>query len=145
MKRIWSKLLPPKYNYEVDSKEWMQNIESYWKSNDNYEVMSCFLLTKWGKIEHVCIYNTYNADISSQTIRHILQELFGFERTAINIIDEKSLLDKDVVQLWLLPQNTRLSNVIDEINENRFYMISQEKQLDVYEFMNHLAEMLHIV
>ena len=117
--RVWLDVLPPKYlhdSFGVYHGKWMPDMDRCWESNDGYQVMSRMLSTPWGKVEHVSIMRTDEAnalssggerDISWAIKQEIKNELFGEKRLAIEVFPkQKNLVDvMDVYHLWVFDKS----------------------------------------
>jgi hypothetical protein len=114
MARVWHKLLPPKKMQEymsVYQGVWMPQMDRYWESEDGYNVCSRLIKTAWGNVEHVTIQRTRGGgDIPWAMKQEIKDELFGFQRVAIEVFpSKKNLIDVcDVYHLWVLPKDFKL-------------------------------------
>lgn len=114
MARVWHKLVPPKKLQEVANiyqGVWMPQMDRYWESEDGYTAMSRLIKTPWGDVEHLTI-NTMcgSSDIPWAVKQEIKDELFGFQRVAIEVFPaKKNLIDVcNVYHLWVLPKDFRL-------------------------------------
>lgn len=115
MSRIWKETLSPAYmheHYGVYQGIWMPQMDRCWMSDDNIQVLSRLLMTKWGKVEHVTITmpcamtSKGESDIPWDVKMQIKNELFGENRLAIEVFPkEKNLVDiSDVYHLWVFPK-----------------------------------------
>lgn len=151
--RKWIKAIPPKMLHDklgIYNGIWMPQMDRCWRSDDGYSVMSRLLNTKWGKIEHVTIQKISqklsgdgSEDIPWRIKQEIKNELFGENRTAIEIFpEEKELIDVcDVYHLWVFekgfkmpfgihPDQSKLSNYI-----NRGYNFTESDAREYEEFI----------
>ena len=117
MARIWHKTIPPKKAQEVlniYSGVWMPQLDRAWESEDGYTVMSRQIKTAWGVVEHITVDRLggdgFGGDIPWKIKQEIKDELFGFQRTAIEVFpSKKNLVDaRDVYHLWLLPKDFKM-------------------------------------
>ena len=117
MSRIWHKTIPPKKAQEVlhiYEGIWMPQLDRSWESEDGYTVMSRQIKTAWGIVEHITIDrlggNGFGGDIPWAVKQEIKDELFGFQRIAIEVFpSKKNLVDaRDVYHLWLLPKDFKI-------------------------------------
>lgn len=114
MGRVWHKLIPPKKiqeHFSVYRGIWMPQMDRYWESEDGYSVMSRQIKTAWGVVEHITIQNISGVgDVSWAVKQEIKDDLFGFQRTAIEVFpSKKNLIDVcDVYHLWLLPKEFKM-------------------------------------
>lgn len=79
-------------------------------TDGEYAVMSRTIQTEWGLMDHVCIRNKDNTDISWLHKQTIKNELYGEERTAIEVFPAVSdLVDEaNMYHLWILPKGMKL-------------------------------------
>lgn len=115
MNRRWIKGLPPKIANELIPDfykgSWNPHMDRYWESTDGYSVSSRQIKTDWGVVEHVTIHRmAHGGDIPWSVKQEIKDELFGFNRTAIEVYPtKKNLVDVcDVYHLWVLPKDFTL-------------------------------------
>lgn len=96
---------------------WMPQMDRCWESDDGYSVLSRLVRTKWGKVEHVTIQrknkglsNDGTYDVPWAVKQQIKDELFGKDRTAIEVFPtEKLLVDVcDVYHLWVFEKGFEL-------------------------------------
>lgn len=120
--RKWIKSMSPRHVNALTncySGQWMPQMDRCWQSDDGFCVMSRLLRTKWGKVEHVTIIkvdknNIASADgsrdISWATKQEIKNELFGANKTAIEVFpSDKYLVDEcDVYHLWVFEKGFEL-------------------------------------
>lgn len=88
---------------------WVRELDKAW-SDGEYAVMSRQIDTEWGKVDHVCIRNVDSTDIPWAAKQRIKNELFGRERTAIEVFPaESQLVDAaNMYHLWVLPEKMQL-------------------------------------
>ncbi|WP_336770535.1 DUF7694 domain-containing protein [Bacillus bombysepticus] len=84
-------------------------------SNGKYAVMIRSVKTEWGVVEHACIRNAANTDIPWKDKQKIKDELFGKERTAIEVFPKQSELvdEANMYHIWVLPEGMDLPFKID--------------------------------
>ncbi|GAB6463893.1 hypothetical protein bcgnr5390_17090 [Bacillus luti] len=84
-------------------------------SNGKYAVMIRKVETEWGIVEHACIRNAANTDIPWKDKQRIKDELFGKERTAIEVFPKQSELvdEANMYHIWVLPEGMDLPFKID--------------------------------
>ena len=140
MARIWRETISPKFlhdQYGMYNGDWFKQMDRCWKSDDGYTVCSRLIRTEIGNVEHATItrhgqtgiggkvvdpdgnaWNTETMAISFEGERdipwkikqEIKNELFGENRTAIEVFPENSrLVDAcDVYHLWILPKRFKM-------------------------------------
>ncbi len=88
---------------------WVAELNKAWVDGE-YAVMSREIETDWGYVEHVCIRNVDNTDIPWAAKQRIKNELFGHERTAIEVFPaESQLVDAaNMYHIWVLPEKMKL-------------------------------------
>lgn len=120
MGRVWHKVIPPKKVQEITPMYqgvWMPYLDRAWESEDGYGVMSRLIKTAWGTVEHVTIQKLGvismggAADIPWSVKQEIKDELFGFNRMAIEVFPtKKNLIDVcDVYHLWVFPKDFKMA------------------------------------
>lgn len=79
-------------------------------SNGQYAVMTRTIQTDWGEVIHACIRNIDSTDIPWAEKQRIKNELFGSERTAIEVFPKESELvdEANMYHLWVLPKDVEL-------------------------------------
>ncbi|MCZ8516830.1 hypothetical protein O9H85_31595 [Paenibacillus filicis] len=79
-------------------------------SDGKYAVMTRTIETEWGTIEHACMRNAVNSDIPWAEKQRIKNELFGPDRTAIEVFPaEVDLVDEaNMYHIWILPRGMKL-------------------------------------
>lgn len=89
---------------------WCKQMDRCWRQDRKYVVMSRLIKTDWGIVEHICIRNQDNTDIPWAEKQRIKNELFGRNRTAIEVFPgEDRLVDEaGMYHLWLLPKEFSL-------------------------------------
>lgn len=90
---------------------WFAEINKVWVDESRiYCVMSRPVKTEWGEVEHVCIRNADSTDIPWAEKWRIKNELFGTDRTAIEVYPtEDDLVDAAAMyHLWILPHGMKL-------------------------------------
>lgn len=86
---------------------WFGELNKAWVDElSEYAVMSREIETEWGFVEHVCIRNSDNTDIPWREKQRIKNELFGKDRTAIEVFPtETELVDEaNMYHIWVLPK-----------------------------------------
>jgi len=89
---------------------WCAQLDRCYVQDRKYVVMSRLLQTEIGTVEHVCIRNTDNSDITWSEKQRIKNELFGDRATAIEVYPKRSRLVDEVgmYHLWILPEGFEL-------------------------------------
>lgn len=114
MGRIWHKIIPPKKVQELFhlyEGTWLPLMDQCWESEDGYNVMSRQIRTSFGVVEHITIQNAEGkGDVPWSVKQEIKDELFGFNRIAIEVFPaKKNLVDVcDVYHMWLLPKDFKM-------------------------------------
>ena len=112
--RTWYKMPSPKLAHEkfgVYNGEWFPQMDRCWESSDGYSVTSRQIRTEWGTVEHVAIQRMgAGDDVPWATKQEIKDELFGRDRTAIEVFpSKKNLIDVcDIYHLWILPKDFKI-------------------------------------
>lgn len=121
MSRVWHKTIPPKKAQELMNiyhGVWLPQMDRCWESEDGYSVMSRQIKTVYGTVEHVTIQKLGGgiamggvAEVPWSVKQEIKDELFGFNRVAIEVFPEKKhLVDVcDVYHLWVLPKGYKMA------------------------------------
>jgi len=83
---------------------------AYVDINSEYAVMVRTISTKWGTVDHACIRNTKSTDIPWREKQRIKNELFGQDRTAIEVFPaEIDLVDEaNMYHLWVFEKGVKL-------------------------------------
>lgn len=83
---------------------------------NEYCVMVRTIATEWGLVEHACIRNTPNTDIPWIEKQRIKNEIFGIDRTAIEVFPAESQLvdDANMYHFWVLPETLTLPFTLKE-------------------------------
>lgn len=89
---------------------WCNDLDRSYKSGGKYIVMTRLINTSWGVVEHAFIRNKDNTDISWAEKQKIKNELFGKNRTAIEVFpaDNRLIDHAGAYHLWVLPENMAL-------------------------------------
>lgn len=79
-------------------------------SNGKYAVMIRTIETEWGTVDHACIRNVASSDIPWRDKQKIKNELFGQDRTAIEVFPtEEDLVDAaNMYHLWIFKKGFKL-------------------------------------
>lgn len=79
----------------------------YVDEKQEYCVMIRTVETEWGLVEHACIRNALNTDISWSEKQRIKNEIFGEDRTAIEVFPTTANLvdEANMYHLWVLPES----------------------------------------
>lgn len=90
--------------------DWCGRMDRCYRQDRKYIVMTRQIQTDWGVIEHACIRNRDNTDISWAEKQRIKNELFGEKAVAIEIFPSKERLVDSVnmYHLWVLPEGMEL-------------------------------------
>ena len=82
----------------------------YVDKSQTYVVMLRTLETSWGTVEHACIRNAENTDIPWREKQRIKNEIFGEERTAIEVFPAESELTDQAMMyhIWILPESMKI-------------------------------------
>lgn len=104
----WKRELSPKDMGYGDG--WCGDLDRCYRLDRKYVVMSRLINTKIGTVEHFCIRNRDNTDISWAEKQRIKNDLAGRKRTAIEIFpSEDRLIDEaGMYHLWILPEGYEL-------------------------------------
>lgn len=125
MSRVWKDTLSPKAVNEMlgvyENSTWHKQCDRCWISDDGYQVCSRLIRTEIGNVEHVTISkmdndiekklsNDGSLDVPWNVKQEIKDELFGKDRTAIEVFpEEKRLVDVcDIYHLWVLPKKFKM-------------------------------------
>jgi hypothetical protein len=90
---------------------WFGELDRCFVDIDNiYCVMVRTVETEWGLVEHACIRNVRNTDIPWSEKQRIKDEIFGPERTAIEVFPSASQLvdEANMYHFWVLPESLKL-------------------------------------
>lgn len=90
---------------------WFAELNKAWvDENMEYAVLSREVETPWGIVTHACIRNAPDTDIPWAEKQRIKNELFGEDRTAIEVFPTSTdLVDEaNMYHLWILPKNMKL-------------------------------------
>lgn len=104
----WERVLSPKdLNY---GHGWVIDLDRSYKYGGKYVVMTRLINTSWGIIEHAFIQDKNNTAISWAEKQKIKNELFGKNRTAIEVYPpDNRLVDAvNAYHLWVLPESMTL-------------------------------------
>jgi hypothetical protein len=82
----------------------------YVDEKQEYCVMVRSVETEWGKVDHACIRNVPNSDIPWAEKQRIKNEIFGQERTAVEVFPTTAdLVDEaNMYHIWVLPDGMKL-------------------------------------
>ena len=82
----------------------------YVDENQYYCVMIRTVDTDWGKVEHMCMRNAESKDIPWAEMQCIKNEIFGEERTAIEVFPPVSELvdEANMYHLWVFAEGFKL-------------------------------------
>ncbi|HJV46622.1 MAG TPA: hypothetical protein VJ824_12985 [Bacillota bacterium] len=82
----------------------------YRDEGSKYVVMIRTIETSWGPVEHVCIRNADSTDIPWREKQRIKNEIFGTDRTALEVFpSESDLVDEaNMYHIWILPESMEL-------------------------------------
>lgn len=88
---------------------WVMDVEAFF-TNGKYAVQIRTLQTPWGPVEHAAISTLTGVDIPWRDKQRIKNELFGPERTAVEVFPAESRLvdGANMFHLWILPAGTTL-------------------------------------
>ena len=88
---------------------WFGELNKAWVDSA-YAVMSRTIQTDWGEVEHACIRNIDNTDIPWAEKQRIKNELFGEDRTAIEVFPTTAdLVDEaNMYHIWVLPKGFKI-------------------------------------
>lgn len=89
---------------------WFGELDRVFRQGNEYVVMVRNVETDWGIVQHACIRNADNTDISWAEKQRIKNELFGKESIAIEVFPKESeLVDQaNMYHLWILPTEMNL-------------------------------------
>lgn len=89
---------------------WCNDFDRCWREGRQYVVMSRQLKTEQGIVGHVCVRNVDNSDIPWIEKQRIKNELFGSDRTAIEVFpsQERLIDDAGMYHFWVLPKEFEL-------------------------------------
>ena len=89
---------------------WCRDLDRCYREGRKLLVMSRLINTDIGVVEHMCIRNQDNSDISWATKQRIKNELAGRNRTAIEIFPAADRLvdEAGMYHLWILPEGYEL-------------------------------------
>lgn len=104
----WERVLSPRDTGY--GKGWCNDLDRGYKLGKQYVVLTRLINTEWGIVEHVFIRNKDNTDISWSEKQKIKNDLFGKNKTAIEVFPkEERLIDAvGAYHLWVLPENMEL-------------------------------------
>lgn len=104
----WIRELSPKDKGYGDG--WCGDLDRCFRLGRKYVVMSRLIDTAIGTVEHLCIRNADNSDISWSEKQKIKNDLIGRKRTAIEIFPSESRLidEAGMYHLWVLPEEINL-------------------------------------
>jgi len=97
--------LKPSPNEKNRGSGWLHDMTTAFVDKDrNYCIMIREFICEWGKVEHACIRNKENTDISWSEKQRIKNEIFGNEAVAIEIFPKESELvdEANMYHLWIL-------------------------------------------
>ena len=97
--------LKPSPNEKNRGNGWLHDMTTVFVDKDkNYCVMIREFNCEWGNVEHACIRNKENTDISWAEKQRIKNEIFGKEAVAIEIFPKESELvdEANMYHLWVL-------------------------------------------
>lgn len=79
-------------------------------TDGTYAVMTRPVPTEWGVVTHACIRNADSTDIPWAEKQRIKDELFGPDRTALEVFpDSEELVDvANMYHIWVLPAGMKL-------------------------------------
>lgn len=94
---------------EIGGHGWTNDINCAYE-NGVYAVLVRSVVTEWGMVDHACISTLTGGDIAWRDKQRIKDELFGMERTAIEVFPARDeLVDgADSFHLWVLPETFAL-------------------------------------
>lgn len=119
MPRGWIGKPSPK-SLNMNGRGWLSEIDRcYTDENHEYAVMIRKVETQWGIVEHAAIRNRDSSDIPWREKQRIKDELFGPERTAVEVFPARSQLvdEANMYHLWVLPIGMELPFTIKESKE----------------------------
>ncbi|ULL14330.1 hypothetical protein DVH26_07640 [Paenibacillus sp. H1-7] len=96
---------------------WFGELNKSWVDETyRYAVMSRTIQTEWGTVEHVCMRNLDNTDIPWAEKQLIKNELFGTDRTAIEVFptDAELVDEANMYHIWVLPKGFVLPFTLKE-------------------------------
>ena len=104
----WKRVLSPAD--ECYGTGWCADMDRCYVLDKKYVVMTRQIKTEWGIVEHAFIRNKDNSDISWKEKQKIKNDLFGRNRTAIEVFPAESrLIDKvGAYHIWILPEEMEL-------------------------------------
>jgi len=104
----WIRELSPKDKKYGDG--WCGDLDRCYRLDRKYIVMTRLIKTDIGVVEHFCIRNKDNTDISWSEKQKIKNDIAGRKRTAIEVFPrEDRLIDEaGMYHLWVLPENYEL-------------------------------------
>lgn len=84
---------------------WFGELNKVWTDGE-YVVMSRTIPTDWGEVEHACIRNASSTDIPWREKQRIKDELFGVERSALEVFPAKTQLvdEANMYHIWIMPE-----------------------------------------
>lgn len=84
---------------------WFGEMDRVYRKENKYVVMVRSLETEWGTVQHACMRNADNTDISWAEKQHIKNEIFGKEAQAMEVFPKESLLvdEANMYHIWVLP------------------------------------------
>ncbi|GKU76877.1 hypothetical protein [Paenibacillus sp. L3-i20] len=97
---------------------WFGELNKAWVDESlQYCVMSREIKTEWGNVDHVCMRNATETDIPWMEKQRIKDELFGYDRTAIEVYPtEPELIDEaNMYHLWVLPKGFKMPFTLKEM------------------------------
>lgn len=95
---------------------WFGELNEAWTDGE-YAVMARPVQTDWGEITHACIRNADSTDIPWADKQRIKNELFGSERTAVEVFPaESQLVDKaNMYHIWIMPKGFKIPFSLKEV------------------------------
>lgn len=125
MSRVWVDSISPKAMNDMlgvyENSTWHKQCDRCWISDDGFQVCSRLIRTEIGNVEHATIQkvggdlskkliNDGSLDIPWSIKQEIKNEIFGKDRTAIEVFPEENRLidDCDVYHLWILPKKYKM-------------------------------------
>ncbi len=102
---------PSPVSLHMNQRGWLSEVTRVYVDNDKqYSVLIRHVKTDWGEVQHAAIRNADNTDILWREKQRIKDEIFGEERTAIEVFPAKNeLVDgANMYHLWVLPDGLNL-------------------------------------
>lgn len=100
----WTEHPSPKQLKKGDG--WFGELDRVYRQDNDYVVMVRDVTTEWGIVQHACMRNVTNTDISWAEKQRIKNEIFGKEAQAIEFFPKESVLVDQVnmYHFWVLPE-----------------------------------------